>query len=194
LLAAVLVTAAGILVLGWASYGFRAATTEGARRLAVAESPRLLPPVELIDQQGRPFRLDALGARAVVVDFFYTRCTTVCGRMAVNFRDLRERLGAAGADVALVSVSFDAVRDTPSDVAAYAEAVGADPARWRIARADAAGLPLLLEAFGIIAVPDGVGGFVHNAAIHVVDSRGRLARIFDVDQVEPIARFLEGGA
>lgn len=194
-LAAVLVTAAGIAALGWATQGFRVATSEGARRLDVAERPRDLPPVDLIDQTGGTFRLDDLGARAVVVDFFYTRCTSVCGQLATAFRDLRDDLRRSGHDdrVMMVSITFDSARDTPQDIAAYAEAVGAEAPRWRMARADPAQLSALLDAFGVVAVPDDMGGFVHNAAIHLLDGRGRLIRIFDLNEAGQVALWLQGG-
>jgi protein SCO1/2 len=33
-------------------------------------------------------------------------------------------------------------------------------------------------------LPDGAGGFVHNAAIYLVDPHGRLARIYEPDAAE----------
>jgi protein SCO1/2 len=44
---------------------------------------------------------------------------------------------------------------------------------------DPAQLDAVLAAFGIVVLPDGRGDFVHNAAIHVVDARGRLRRVVD---------------
>jgi protein SCO1 len=40
----------------------------------------------------------------------------------------------------------------------------------------------LLKAFGVTVIPDGAGGFVHNAALHVVDRQGRLIAIFDIGE------------
>jgi protein SCO1/2 len=33
--------------------------------------------------------------------------------------------------------------------------------------------------FQVVVIPDGMGGFEHNAALLVVDGRSRLVRIFD---------------
>lgn len=33
-----------------------------------------------------------------------------------------------------------------------------------------------------MAIPDGEGGFVHNGAIHLLDERGRLRGLFELEQ------------
>ncbi|PTT84231.1 hypothetical protein DBR42_15225 [Pelomonas sp. HMWF004] len=37
----------------------------------------------------------------------------------------------------------------------------------------------LLGTLGVVAVPDGFGGFVHNSGIHLVDRQGRVRQVFD---------------
>ena len=60
---------------------------------------------------------------------------------------------------------------------------GADGRTWGIARVRrAADLKPLLDAFGIVVIPDGLGGVEHNAAIHLVARDGRLAWISDIEQ------------
>ena len=58
----------------------------------------------------------------------------------------------------------------------------ADGRSWRFARVrDARDLAPLLRAFGIIVIPDAGGDFQHNAAVHLLDAEGRLARVLDLD-------------
>jgi protein SCO1/2 len=45
-----------------------------------------------------------------------------------------------------------------------------------------AALRALLDTFGVVVIPDGMGGFVHNAAIHLVDEEGRLGAIYDLGE------------
>jgi protein SCO1/2 len=40
----------------------------------------------------------------------------------------------------------------------------------------------LLASLGVVVVPDGQGGFVHNGAIHLLDERGRLRGLYGFDQ------------
>ena len=186
-LATIAVAAAGVAVLGGLTDGFRAATSEGAWRLAVAERPRPLPDATLVDQSGRAFRLPALRGRPILVEFFYTSCPAICGLLASQFQSVFERLStqSEGPEILLLSVSFDPERDTVPELADYAARIGADRRIWRVARVkDPIELRGLLDAFGVVVLPDGAGGFVHNAAIYLVDARGRLAHVYDADAAE----------
>jgi protein SCO1/2 len=42
----------------------------------------------------------------------------------------------------------------------------------------------LLASFEVVVIPDGMGGFEHNAALLVVDAHGHLVRIFDYAEME----------
>lgn len=183
--AGLLVTALGVAVLGWGTDGFRAYTAEAARRETVLRDPRPIPLIMLEDQHGQTFRLQDLQGKLVAVEFIYTGCETICRSLGVAFRQIAERVppDALGRDLVLVSISFDPRRDDPARLAHYAEIYGADGRNWRIARIqNESDLPLLLDAFGIVVIPDGLGGFEHNAAIHLVDRGGRLAEIADIGE------------
>ena len=122
------------------------------------------------------------------MEFIYTHCTTLCRSLGIAFKQIRDRIPpqALGRDFALLSISFDPDRDDLTSLRAYGQTYGADGTHWRIARVrSAADLKPLLEAFGIVVIPDGLGGFEHNAAIHLVGRDGKLAQISDIDQ--PIA-------
>lgn len=183
--------ATGLLIAvlgGWvlwnATDGARAFTSEGARRLSVHTHPRPVPPVLLRDQTGRQFRMRDLHGRVVVVDFIYTQCHTLCAVMGATLETLRDDLPAArlGKDVVLLSISFDPKHDTVKRLGEYGARYHARADNWHIARVvDPDRLSALLQAFGITVIPNGMGGFKHNAAVHVVDRQGRLARIVDYD-------------
>ncbi len=185
--AAALVTLLGSAALWWGTDGLQAFTAETARRVDVLRLPRALPASVLEDQDGRAFSLQDYRGRLLAVEFIYTRCTTLCRSLGMAFKQIRDRVPpeALGRDFALVSISFDPERDDPPSLKAYGRTYGADGAHWRIARVrDGAQLPALLEAFGLVVVPDGLGGFEHNAAIHLLGRDGKLAWIGEID--EPI--------
>ncbi|MFZ5509068.1 MAG: SCO family protein [Pseudomonadota bacterium] len=192
LAAALLVTVLGLAVAWWGTDGFRAYTAETARREQVLRNPRPLPDVALEDQNGRLFHLQDYGGRLVAVEFIYTRCETLCRSLGAAFKQIREAVApqTLARDFALVSISFDPAHDEPPRLARYARDFGADGEHWRIARPrSAADSAALLHAFDIVVIPDGRGGYEHNAAIHLLDRRGRLVRISDIG--EP-ARFVAG--
>ena len=173
----------GISVLWWSTDGFSAFTTETARRLDILHSPRPLPATVLEDQDGHLFRLQDYRGRFVAVEFIYTRCTTLCRSLGMAFKQIRDRVPqqALDRDLAMVSISFDTERDDLPSLKAYGQTYGADGTHWRIARVrNAAELKPLLKTFGIVVIPDGLGGFEHNAAIHLLGRDGRLTQIIDI--------------
>jgi protein SCO1/2 len=180
--------------------GFRALTSEQARRLAVAASPRAIPRVDLEDQDGRPFALDSYRGRPLLVDFVYTRCRSVCPLLSDAFQRVdrvAQSTSAADGDerLQLVSITFDSL-DTPADLRAYAKHYSADGRAWRFARVrEPRELESLLRAFQVVVIPDGRGDFQHNAAFHVLNAEGRLARVLDPDaRPSDIARAAEATA
>ena len=101
---------------------------------------------------------------------------TLCGVLG----DELQRLAAARRGPRLLSISFDPEHDDRRALELYGERYGAALPRWRIAApADQRSLRTLLQRFGVVATPDGSGGFVHNGALYLVDSRGCIARILD---------------
>ncbi len=85
--------------------------------------------------------------------------------------------------IRLISISFDLARDGPEALSDYAQARGADGRLWIAVRPENdEALRALLTTFGVTVIPDGAGGFVHNAALHVVDRQGRLIAIFDIGE------------
>lgn len=64
----------------------------------------------------------------------------------------------------------------------YAVRMGLKPEVWSVVTlASASDRQQLLDAFGIMVLPARDGEFEHNAALHIVDGRGRLVRILDYD-------------
>jgi protein SCO1 len=195
--ASTLVTFLGIGVFWWGTDGLVAFTAETARRVDILSSPRRLPAVVLEDQDGRAFSLQDYQGRFLAVEFIYTRCTTICRSLGMAFRQIRDHVPqrALGRDFALLSISFDTDQDNAASLKAYGHSYGADGAHWRVARVRSkADMKPLLDAFGVVVIPDKLGGFEHNAAIHLVGRDGKLAQISDIDRplafAERIARWL----
>ena len=106
----------------------------------------------------------------------------VCMAQGGTFARLQRALAVpiAQGRLALLSLSFDPDHDGPAQLAEYRQRMGGRGAGWVVARPrDAAGLQAMLRTFGVTAIPDGLGGYAHNAAIHVVDPAGRLVAVTD---------------
>jgi protein SCO1/2 len=117
----------------------------------------------------------------------YTRCPTLCTTLGIEFERLQRKLGQDPRDehIGLLSISFDPAHDDVRALAGYAAQHHADPARWIVAvPSSAAALAKLEREAGIVVISDGLGGYTHNSAIHVVLEDGRLVRIFGFDNLE----------
>lgn len=183
LLASGILLVAGGLVLAAVTDRFQAFTTETARRVEVHAHPPAVPAVALETQSGERINLAALRGKWLLVDFIYTRCLTYCSVLGGEFAQLQDQLATplALSQVQLLSISFDPTHDTPSQLGDYLERFRSRGPGWLATRPlDARGLQELKRVFGITVVPDGLGGYVHNAAIQVVDPDGRLVDILDI--------------
>ncbi len=186
--------ASAMLLLGgysaaaWLTHDFQVWTDEGARRREVALHPVPVPAVGVqgpgVQAAGLPALLADDGA--TIVDFFYTRCLTVCRSLGGSFQQLQAELEADAAagqasGVRLLSISFDGAHDDPRALQAYAAGLHAQPDLWRFARVpDGAQQNALLRRLGVVVVPDGRGDFEHNAALLVFDQHARMVRVFDL--------------
>ncbi|CAM5540799.1 SCO family protein [Rhodanobacter lindaniclasticus] len=195
LLASGLLLVLGGTVLTAATDGFQAFTSEAARRIAVQRDPPPVPAVPLETQSGAQLNLTDLRGRWVLVDFIYTRCLTWCLALGGEFAQLQDQLAVPLADgkLVLLSISFDPAHDTPAELAAYQQRFRGRGHGWIAARpVDHDGLRQLLRTFGVTVVPDTMGGYVHNAAILMIDPHGRLVRIFDTGNPPAVARAVRG--
>ena len=182
LLASLALAAVGVLALATATDRFQAFTTETARRIDVRAHPRLLPAIALESDGGAALQLAAYRGRWLLIDFIYTRCETYCSVLGGEFAQLQNLLAApiAGGRIALLSISFDPAHDDPAALRAYRRRFGDRGAGWTAARpANAAALTAVRQTFGLKAVPDGLGGYVHNVSLALVDPTGRLVDIID---------------
>ncbi len=179
-LASLLVLAGGPALLWQTTDQGRALTAESARRLAAVSRGTPVSPFTLETMSGATARVPGQG-KVAIVEFIYTSCPTICQSAGADMRQLADRVRAAGLSdrVALYSVSFDPGFDTVDKLADYGERHDADGALWTITRPQESVLPRLLDEFGIIVLPDRMGGYTHNVAVHVVGPDGRIGGIHD---------------
>ncbi|MFP4561635.1 MAG: SCO family protein [Thiohalorhabdus sp.] len=191
-LSAMVVAVLGAATLFWGTDGFRALTAESARRIAVSEQPHAVPDLRLQLQSGAEARLRELRGKLVVATFIYTRCTHACPMLGMRMQRIRAELpeAAVGTEVRFLSLSFDPEYDRPQRLAEYGGRYGAEPTHWWVARPRDA-LAEMLDPFGVVVLPDGKGGFMHNAAFYLIDREGRLTGIFPDDEPERVVDAVE---
>ena len=178
----------------WQTDGLEVWTFDGHRQQQMAAGALQAPavPLRFADSNGtvpEPAPWAAGPPAAYLVDFIYTRCPGVCRALGSEYQQMqRELMDAAEKDpsnnrVRLLSVSFDVAHDGVAQLRQNARLLSAQAPHWRWAvptsESDASAL---LLALGVVAIPDGAGGFVHNGDIHLIDRQGKLRGLFGFEQ------------
>ncbi|MEP2277839.1 SCO family protein [Maribacter sp.] len=142
---------------------------------------RKVPSFEFINQDSVLVSdKDYLG-KVYVVDFFFTRCPSICPVMTTNLVDVQEHFKGAN-DFAIASFSITPDFDTPQVLRAYEEKYGINDSNWNLMTGDHDGIYQLANSgFNIFAaeMPDVPGGFEHSGLFALVDKEGYLRSRID---------------
>lgn len=127
------------------------------------------------DQGGADRALSSLAGRPQVVAMVYTSCTNTCPMIVAEMKRLEAALPQAErADVGFVLVSLDPERDTPAQLAKFADAFRLDPARWTLLTGDADGVRELAALLGIRYRAEADEQISHSNTYLVLDGAGRI--------------------
>ena len=91
-------------------------TPEGLERDTAVRPAAPAPPLQLTNQDGRPFDLASLRGRPVLVSFGYTHCPDVC---PTNLADIRDALKLIDGEVGVAFVTIDPARDDAAAMKQY---------------------------------------------------------------------------
>ena len=127
-----------------------------------------MPPFELTDQAGRPFNLEAIAGRDVVIAAFHTTCHETCPLYTALMLQLDKHKQSS---VMLVEVTTDPGTDTPAVLAAYAKQVGAD---WTFATGTEAQLTAFWKPFGVALA----AGDAHVSTLALLDRHGYIRLVY----------------
>jgi protein SCO1 len=107
----------------------------------------------LTNQEGKQLRLysDILKGNVVIINSFYSTCSSVCRVTIPVFKQLQDELGErVGKDVRLISITVDPESDTPEVLRKYAAGVGAKPG-WEFLTGDKQTVDQVLYRLGLYA-------------------------------------------
>jgi len=135
----------------------------------------------LVNQLGDTVTRSDVEGQILVVDFFFTRCATICPLMTKNLRRIHDRLDP-DLPVQLLSHSVTPVADSVSVLRAYADKQEANPALWWFLTGPKSEIYSLARKSYFSCLDEGDGGFqdfVHTENVVLVDSEGRLRGFYD---------------
>lgn len=160
------------------------------------KSPALGGDFELLDTDGRAFKLSSLRGKIVLIYFGYTGCPDACPTDLLLFRDVLARLGSGKDSVQPVFISVDPARDTPRHLAAYASAFS--PAILALTGSERK-LRQVAKAYGsyfnyVGRTPGSTTYTVdHSVNIYVVNGQGKLVSVIPYGTpLEEVVRRIEG--
>lgn len=193
-----------VLVTGLAwSYGLQAADVDGrydpdaALEISQAAVGRALTNHSLVDTAGNTVSLHDFAGKPLVISMIFTSCHHVC---PTTTKHLDQAAGAArevlGEDsFEIVTIGFDAARDTPDAMAAFARAQGIDAYGWHFLSATPETIAALSEQTGFIFFPS-PRGFDHIIQLTVLDRSSTVyAQVYGVSfelpwLVEPLKKLV----
>lgn len=137
---------------------------------------RKVPSFEFINQDSVIVTDEDYLGKVYVVDFFFTRCPSICPIMTTNLVAVQDQF-TNEPNFALASFSITPQYDTPEVLGAYAEKYDIDTSNWNLMTGDKEAVFELANAgFNIFAaeMPDVPGGFEHSGLFALVDKDGYL--------------------
>jgi protein SCO1/2 len=109
---------------------FFSSLAAGQQQTTPSAAAKYFSDVELLNQDGQKLRFysDVLKDKVVIINAFFSTCTSVCPPMNRNLEKIQDALGdRLGKDVFLVSISVDPETDTPTRLKEYSRRFHARP-------------------------------------------------------------------
>lgn len=82
------------------------------------------------NQLGQQVSLDDLKGKVIVLDFFFTRCPTICPQLGVAMKKLQRSFPNNDSIVQFVSISVDPQHDSVGQLRKWAEKFDVNPDSW----------------------------------------------------------------
>lgn len=162
-------------------------------RLAAHALPAygVLPPFQLINQDGQSFGSADLAGKIWIADFVYSTCPGPCPMISSRMSEMQKPLKKT--DVQLVSFSVDPEKDTPAMLREYANRLHAEPGRWDFLTGPKSAIyDLSMRGFKLPAAEhEGDNGEpVHSTRMVLVDRRGEIRGYYDATEPDAITKLL----
>lgn len=133
------------------------------------------PEFRLLDQSGERVSLADLRGKVLAVTFIYTSCRDTCPILTAKIASLQGKLGADfGPRVRFVSITVEPEVDTPTVLASYARAHGADLSGWSFLTGSSAEIRDVVRRYGAFAKQNKAGDVDHLFLTSLIDGKGMM--------------------
>lgn len=145
---------------------------------------------QLTNQNGETITQENYKDKIYIADFFFTRCKTICIKMAYNMHELQE-FYKEDDDIMFLSHSVTPVMDSVPVLKAYAEEKGVIDGKWNVTTGAKKHIYDLARKSYFAAEDEGDGGdqdFIHTNLFILVDKERRIRGFYDGTELEAMEK------
>ena len=167
-----------------------ATEADSSRATVFIEAPKIAD-LSVLDQDGNrvQFHTDLIAGKTVLINVFFSTCTTVCPPLTATMRRVQQLTKEQHGDaIRIISVSVDPANDTPARIKKFGALFGAEPG-WSFITGDKPTMDQLLRSL------DAATGDItqHTATVLIGnDQTGEWARTYGLSSAEGIAEIASG--
>ncbi|HMT95602.1 MAG TPA: SCO family protein [Ferruginibacter sp.] len=149
--------------------------------------------ISFINQNGKPVSLNDARGKIIVLNFFFTRCPTICPGLTVNMKRLQQSYVKNDSIVQFISISVDPENDSVPQLRHFANRFNANQDNWWFVTGNKKEIYdfALTEMKASVADTDVDTAFIHTENFFLLDS-SRVVRGwyngFDTVQLAQLAR------
>ncbi len=142
-----------------------------------------VPDFELTDQNSKKITNKDMLGKVYLVEFFFSKCPTICPVMNTNMRALEEEVNDS--DFGIVSISIDPENDTPEALKQHAKRIGVKSPNWHFLTGDRGYIGKIADQFNIYVgdKEDEAESLNHSGMIALVDKEGNIRCRYNKDNM-----------
>lgn len=132
---------------------------------------------ELTNQLGKKVSLEDLKGKVLLVDFFFTSCTSICPTLTNSLKKIQQAYVKNDTLLQLLSFTVDPVRDSSERLRWYANKHDINPDNWWLLTGDKKEIYDIARHEFFVTVTEGDGGeddFIHTEKLVLIDKNGHI--------------------
>jgi protein SCO1/2 len=146
-----------------------------------------IPPLTLMNQDGRTFTFASLAGKPRLLGMFYASCRMACPVEIETLKRIQDKVEKAGGQsIPVLLVTFDPAHDDVAVLKKTAAEHHVSAPEFQLSRALSGDIGMLGGVLGVSWRPLPSGGFQHNVIVALLDRSGRIIATDPADgRVDP---------
>ncbi|WP_394665607.1 SCO family protein [uncultured Chryseobacterium sp.] len=142
-----------------------------------------VPDFTLTDQNNKTVTNKDMLGKVYLVEFFFSKCPTICPVMNTNMRAIEEEINNPG--FGIISISIDPENDTPKTLKEHADRIGVKSPNWHFLTGNRDYIGKLADQFNIYVgdKEDESESLNHSGMIALVDQEGNIRCRYNKDNM-----------